>query len=124
MIEHLLGRKFDRVHFNCATLTIDAWEILTGDRLEVDGSTVLTKIGEANFIFAKNFALLEDKGILRPVDRLQEPCIVGFFPPFREVHVGVWIHNKLLHVAWRGTSSLTDIPTDLAPYAKFWVKKT
>lgn len=88
-IDFLLSREYDRKKYNCLHFAADAWEHLTGDpRLHL--------VEERNFRAGRIVDLF--RGMRRQSGPTVEPSIVLMEALDEELHIGICLRRRLLHI--------------------------
>jgi hypothetical protein len=93
-IDPYLGKRYDRVHYNCLHFSRDVWLDATG----IDITDVLRDVLDPNTRKPTRKLLQSFQEVKEPVD----PCLVMMRRPRLAPHIGVWIRGKILHLQERG----------------------
>lgn len=88
-IDYLLAREYDRKKYNCLHFAAEAWEHLTGDRR-------LQLVDEHDLRVGKLVALF--RGMCRQPGPTEPPSIVLMNAPDDELHIGICVRRRLLHI--------------------------
>jgi len=88
-IDFLLSREYDRKSYNCLHFAADAWEHLTGDPR-------VHQVDEHDFHAGRMWALFRD--MRRQSGPTVLPSIVLMETLLGDVHIGVCVRRRLLHL--------------------------
>ncbi|WP_454674835.1 hypothetical protein [Achromobacter pestifer] len=88
-IDSLLAKEYDRQKYNCLHFAADAWEYLTGD-------TRLRRVEERDFRVGRMVDLF--RGMRRQPGPTVEPSLALMEAPDEELHIGVCLRRRLLHI--------------------------
>ncbi|MGV2906462.1 hypothetical protein [Achromobacter sp. AGC25] len=88
-IDFLLSKEYDRRNYNCLHFAADAWEHLTGDGR-------LHRVEERDFRVGKMVDLFRD--MRRQAGPTVDPSLVLMEAPDEELHIGVCLRRRLLHI--------------------------
>lgn len=94
-LDKFFFKTYNRKYYNCAHLTCDVWQELTGQDLRDAFRGFLNGRGETR-------AILKDLRRFRKLDAPVSPCIVLFQSSRMAPHVGVFVRGKVLHIQPRG----------------------
>ncbi|ADP17333.1 hypothetical protein AXYL_04013 [Achromobacter xylosoxidans A8] len=88
-IDFLLSREYDRQAYNCLHFSAEAWEYLTGDRR-------LHLVEERAFRAGRVVEIF--RGLRRQADPTVAPSIALMDAPDGQLHMGVCLRRRLLHI--------------------------
>lgn len=96
-IDHFYSREYDEGSYNCAHFVAEVWEWLSGcDIREVlDGFLLPPKDRFVRGSIRRKFVRLE---------KPKSPCIVLMHRAGDSAHVGLFLHNKVLHIRRAGVA--------------------
>lgn len=88
-IDFLLSREYDRQEYNCLHFSAEAWEFLTGD-------SRLREVSEHDFRIGRIASLF--RRMRRQLEPTVHPSIALMNTQDDELHIGVCLRRRLLHI--------------------------